>query len=66
MVPLTVLAFVLASLVVQVHQSINNSFSSWDLIGLLVVGIGVLVHNIFKEKPVTTSIADKPIDDDES
>jgi hypothetical protein len=44
MVPITVVAFKCASLVVDVDQE----FNAFDVTGLLVVGVGVFIHNIYK------------------
>lgn len=56
MVPITVLAFYLArgSLVNQD----DSAMDTYQLVGLVIVGLGVFVQNWFKEMPQKASIED--------
>mgnify|MGYP000509756515 CR=1 FL=1 len=49
MVPITILAFYLASLSLTMYPS-NIHLGTFDIIGLLIVSIGVLGINLFPEK----------------
>ena len=54
MVPITLLAFLLASLSLDdmIIWQKNRNFSAFDILGLIIVGIGVFLHNLFQEKTV--------------
>ena len=58
MVPITVLAFYCAIETVgkDIINSDNTKIQSWDLFGIIVVGLGVFAHNFFKLKPQKASI----------
>ena len=58
MVPITVLAFYCAieTVGVDIINSDNTKIQSWDLFGIIVVGLGVFAHNFFKLKPQKASI----------
>lgn len=61
MVPITLFAFLLASLSIMkedIKQN-NNLATVFDVVGLAMVGIGVFIYNIFKEKPQKASILDE-------
>uniref|UniRef100_A0A7S3IV51 Uncharacterized protein n=1 Tax=Strombidium inclinatum TaxID=197538 RepID=A0A7S3IV51_9SPIT len=55
-VPLTFLAFLLAAQDIKTIDANNVSFSHFDVVGLLVVGLGVFVFNLFPEKEQRASI----------
>ena len=46
MVPITVVAFKCAAYVVD--GQIEQEFNPYDVTGLIIVGIGVFIHNIYK------------------
>ena len=48
MVPVTILAFKLALMILKYDSS---QFLIYDGVGLALVAIGVCTHNIFKEQP---------------
>ena len=59
MVPISFVAFWLATFSLSDIYSLNTEVTKWDLIGLLIVGIGVFMHNMFKEKPNVSSLEDR-------
>jgi hypothetical protein len=58
MVPISVLAFFCAIHSIGSEKlDVNNIKFSWfDIIGLVIVGLGVLTHNFFELKPQKASI----------
>ena len=57
MVPITIFSFLIAIITSGgTIPSQNSLFSSYDIWGLLLVGLGVFVHNWFEEKPQMASI----------
>ena len=59
MVPITVLAFMAAQDSILEDVSKNNALSSYDIAGLIIVGIGVFIHNFYPEKSQKASIIDQ-------
>lgn len=59
MVPISFFAFWLATLSLSDVFRINTEVTKWDAIGMIVVGVGVFMHNIFKEKPINSSVQDR-------
>jgi hypothetical protein len=55
MVPLTLLGFLLAEQIVDIDPA-NSHFTKWDILGLIITGIGVFVFNLFQEKEQRASI----------
>ena len=58
MVPISFVAFFLASKTVPVLSEVHSGFTKWDIWGLLIVGVGVFMQNWFKERPQISSIED--------
>lgn len=57
MVPITFVAFKCASLTLQ-DGTVDTNTTIADIAGMILVGLGVFVHNIFKQKPQKASIED--------
>ena len=58
MVPLTIVAFILADLTLDLSNKDIFKLSTYDGIGLAVVTVGVFIMNFFKEKPQRVCIVD--------
>lgn len=50
MVPISFLAFLWASINVIDEKSYVN-FDRYDIYGLIITGVGVMLFNLYKEKP---------------
>lgn len=50
MVPITVLAFVCAQGTIDNIIEPNAKWTGFDIAGLIIVGIGVFIHNFYPEK----------------
>jgi len=59
MVPITIVAFILAMLVVDgfSKEYPANKLDIFDIIGLIFVCVGVFIYNFFEIKPQKVSIA---------
>ena len=51
MLPISFLAFWLASETVPALSEAHSAFTKWDAWGLVVVGVGVFMQNWFRERP---------------
>lgn len=59
MVPISVLAFYCATLTIGKDKSVvsdNTALSSFDVVGLIIVGIGVFIHNFTEQRVQKASI----------
>ena len=55
MLPISFVAFLLASKTVPVLTEPHSGFTKWDVWGLVIVGIGVFMQNWFRERPLISS-----------
>ena len=60
MVPISFIAFYLAAL--NIHENYVGdylSFHTYDVLGLIITGLGVMLFNLYKEKPQKVCIEEE-------
>lgn len=51
MVPITVLAFICAKSSIETDYNADNfENEAFDIVGIIIVGMGVFIHNFYQEK----------------